>query len=212
MLLGGEVRELHHDGRTNGKYLVDVLLFDELLDADSNDTLLAVAAIVGHDDDLVAGLTHLVFKDNQILATAGHHAQHAVAFGLQCLNDGQHGCYAQSTASTHHRAIFFNARRIAQRTNHVSYVVALVEGTELLGREAHLLYYQCDGSALNVGSTDGQRHALALLVNAHDDKVAGLAALGNQRGLYLERENLLGELFLLYYLIHFFVLFSLEMY
>ena len=34
--------ELHHDGRADGKYLVDVLLVDELLDTYGNDTFLAV--------------------------------------------------------------------------------------------------------------------------------------------------------------------------
>ena len=61
MLLGREVRELHHDWRTDGKHLVNVLLLEELLHADGHHALLAVAAVVGHDDDLVRTLAYLVF-------------------------------------------------------------------------------------------------------------------------------------------------------
>ena len=53
MLLGGEVREFHHDGRTDGKHLVDVLLLEEFLHTHGYHAFLAVAAIVGHDNHLV---------------------------------------------------------------------------------------------------------------------------------------------------------------
>ena len=54
MLLCGQVREFHHDGRTNGKHLVNVrLLFDEFLYADGYYAFLAVAAVIGHDNHLV---------------------------------------------------------------------------------------------------------------------------------------------------------------
>ena len=42
MLLSGEVRELHHNGRTNGKNLVDMFLLNEFLDTNGNDTFLAI--------------------------------------------------------------------------------------------------------------------------------------------------------------------------
>ena len=61
VLLSRQVRELHHDGRANGKHLIDVLLLDELLNADGYDALLAVRTVVGHDDDFVRTLAYLVF-------------------------------------------------------------------------------------------------------------------------------------------------------
>ena len=73
MFLSGEVRELHHDWRTNGKYLVHVLLLKELLHTNGYHTLFAVAAVIGHDNHLVRALAHLVFKDDEILRTSSHH-------------------------------------------------------------------------------------------------------------------------------------------
>ena len=37
-----QAAEFHHDGRTDGKHLVDMLLIDELLDTYGNDTFLTV--------------------------------------------------------------------------------------------------------------------------------------------------------------------------
>ncbi len=74
MLLGGEVRELHHDWRTDGKHLVDMrLLLNELLDTNGHHAFLAVATVIGHDDHLVRTLTHLILQDDQILRTTSHH-------------------------------------------------------------------------------------------------------------------------------------------
>ena len=73
MFLGSEVRELHHDGRTNGEDLVDMFLLDKLLDTNSYHTLLAIRAVISHDDDLVRRFTNLIFKDNQVFRTTCHH-------------------------------------------------------------------------------------------------------------------------------------------
>ena len=132
MLLSSEVRELHHDGRADGKYLVDVLLLEELLHTDGHYAFLTIRAIIGHDDHFVRALTNLVFEDNQILRTTGHHGEHSVASSLQCLDDGQHRCYTQSATSTDYGAVFLNLRGIAQRTYHICHIVAFVEGAEFL--------------------------------------------------------------------------------
>ena len=43
VLLGGKIGEFHHDRRTDGEDLIDMFfLFDELLNTDSNNTLLTV--------------------------------------------------------------------------------------------------------------------------------------------------------------------------
>ena len=61
---------------------------------------------------------------------------------------------------------------------------------------------QRDGTLFNVGTSNGQWHTLTFLVNAYDNKVASLAALGNQWSLNLEKENLFRELLLSYNFIH----------
>ncbi len=74
MLLGSEVRELHHDWRTNGEDLVYVwLLLDKLLDTNGYYAFLTVTAVVGHDDHLVRTLAHLILQDDQILRATSHH-------------------------------------------------------------------------------------------------------------------------------------------
>ena len=74
MFLSSEVRELHHDWRTDGKHLVNMrFLLNELLDTNGHYTFLAVATIVSHDDHLVRTLANLILEDNQILRTTSHH-------------------------------------------------------------------------------------------------------------------------------------------
>ena len=60
MLLSSEVRELHHDWRSDGKHLVNMLLFDEFLDTNGYHTFLTVTTIIRHDDHLVGTLTNLI--------------------------------------------------------------------------------------------------------------------------------------------------------
>ena len=202
VFLSREVGELHHDGRTDGKHLVNMLLLDKLLDTYGDHTFLAIRAVIGHDDHLVARLAHLVFQYDQVFRTASHDREHTVASCLQRLDDGQHRCNAQTSAGTNHGSEILNMSGIAQRTHDVGHVVAFVQHAELLRRETHLLDNESDGSFLNIGTGNGQRHALAFLVDAHNDKITGLAALGNQRSLDLEKENLLRKLFFPYNSIH----------
>ena len=132
MLLGCQIRELHHDRRTDGKYLIDMLLFKELLHTNGYNTLLAVTSIVSHDDYLVRTLAHLIFKNDKILRPACHNRENPVACSLQSLNNWQHWSYAKTTACTYHSAVFLDFCRIAQRANYVCHVVSLIESTELL--------------------------------------------------------------------------------
>ena len=133
VLLSREVREFHHDGRADGEHLIDVLLLEKLLHSDSYHALLAVRAIIGHDDHLVRAFANLVLKDNQILRATSHHREHTVASGLQRLDNRQHRSHAQTTTGTDDGAVFLNLRGIAQRAYHVSHIVTLIECTEFLG-------------------------------------------------------------------------------
>ena len=67
MLLGGQVRELHHNRRTYGEDFIDMFLLDKFLDTNSYYTFFAVTAVVGHDNNLVRTFAYLVFQDNQVL-------------------------------------------------------------------------------------------------------------------------------------------------
>ena len=58
------------------------------------------------------------------------------------------------------------------------------------------MHHKSDGAFLYIGIGNGKRHALAFIVYTDDYKVACLAALCNQRSLYLKKKNFLRELFL----------------
>ena len=59
-----------------------------------------------------------------------------------------------------------------------------------------------DGASGNVSLGNGKRHALAEFVDAHDDKVASLSALGDERCLHFQQEDFLGELLFANDLVH----------
>ena len=80
--------------------------------------------------------------------------------------------------------------------------ISLVQVAELGGGESHFLYYQCDGTFLDVGICDGQWHSLTVGIYSNDDKVASLTAFSNQRRLYVETINLLGILYFSDNLVH----------
>ena len=124
MLLSRQVGELHHDGRTDGKHLVHVLLLNELFDAHGDNTLLAVRAVVGHNNHFIAALSHLVFQDDKVLRTTSHNGEDSVASSLQRLYDGQHGSHAQTTSGTDYRTIILYPCGVTQRAYHVGHVVA----------------------------------------------------------------------------------------
>ena len=84
--------------------------------------------------------------------------------------------------------------RITKRTYHVGNHVALVKAAQLGRRQSNGLHDKSDGAAGNVSLGNGERHALAKLVDAHDDKVASLAALGDEGCLHFQKEDFFGEL------------------
>ena len=122
-----QAAELHHDGRTDGKYLVDVLLVDEFLDTDSHDTLFAIRTIVGHDNEFVTAVSHLIFEDDKIFGTTGYNREYTVARSLKCTDDGEHGSHADTTTGTDDSTEFLDMCRIAEWANHVGNVITLIE-------------------------------------------------------------------------------------
>ena len=69
VLLAGLDHKLHHDERTDGDdQVVLVAGSHQLVEGSGDDALGAVAAIVGHDPQLVAAGLELVLEDEQVLA------------------------------------------------------------------------------------------------------------------------------------------------
>ena len=82
-------------------------------------------------------------------------------------------------------------RRISQRTYHIGKIFTLVQRTHLHGREAHFLHHHGDGTFLDVGICNGQRHTLSMLTHPDNDEIASLSAAGNEGGFNLKEKYFL---------------------
>ena len=180
-----------------------MLLLDELLYADSHNTLLSVRAVIGHDDKLVAALAHFVLKNDKVARTSGNDREDTVARSLQGTHYGKHRSHSHSTAGTNHRTELLDVCWITERTNHVGNIITFVQLTEFCRRKTYFLYNNGYCTLLNVCIGNGKRHTLALVTYSDNDKVTCLAALGNHWCLNLEEEYLLRKLVFSNNLIHF---------
>ena len=167
-----------------------MFLVDELLDAYGYYAFLAVASVVGHDDELIAGCTHFIFHDDEILASTCDNAEHPIARSLQRLDDRKHWSHTYATTGTDHGTEVLDVGRVSEWTYHVVNLIVLVQGAELGRRKSYLLYHQCDGAFLDISIGDGERHTLAVVIYTDDDEVASLAALGDEWSFHIETEYL----------------------
>ena len=202
IFLGQQADELHHDGGADGEALVYPFAQDDLLDALCDEALLAIRAVVGHDDDFVAGGAHLFFENDEFLGASGQYGDDAVAGGLQGLYDGQHGCDAHASAGADHGAEAFDVRGLSQRADDVGDIVAFLQFAEAGGGEADFLHDEGDGAGHGVGLGNGEGHAFALLADADDNEVPGLARPGDEGCFNDELEDLFGEMFFVENLVH----------
>ena len=202
VFLSQQAAELHHDGRADGKALIDLFTLDDFLHADSHDALLAVRTVVSHDDDLITCGANLILKNDEFFASACNHADNAVASSLESLNDGQHRSRSYTSTCAKHGAVVLDMSCTTKRSNHICNVITFVQSTELTCAGTNRLDYKRDGSLIFIASGYRQRHSLALLINANNDEVACFASLCNQRSFNVQAENFLAELNFLYNLEH----------
>ena len=191
VFLSHETREFHHDRRSDSECFVDMLLLTEFLNTDSHDSLFTLRAVVSHDDDLIRRLANLIFHDDEFGSTTSDDREHAVSRSLQTADDREHRRSTKSTTCADYSAEVFDVGRITERAHDVCNTVTGIQGAEFLGRESHFLYDESDSALLNVSISDGERHTFAVLIDAHDDEVARLSALGNQRSLDFHAEHFL---------------------
>ena len=94
---------------------------------------------------------------------------------------------------THDRAEALDLRGLPERADHVADRVAGSEGVQQLRRLADALDDDRDVPALGVRVRDRERDALAVLVDADDDELAGLALARDAGGLDAEELDVGGE-------------------
>ena len=179
IFLGEQAAELHHDGRTDGKYLVHLLALNHFLDTYSNNTLLAVRTVVGHDDNLVRALANLVLEDDKVFATTGQNADYAIACSLQSLDDGEHGSNTNTTTCTNYSTEVGNVSGLAKGTYNVCDVITFLQSAELRSTGTNGLYHKGDGSLLRVTTCNGKGYTLAFLAYANNYEMASLTRFCN---------------------------------
>ena len=183
MLLAGLDDKLHHDQRADGDdEVVLVTGGHQLVQRSGDDALGAVAAVVGHDAQLVAASVELVLKDEQIFIAEADDAVDGAALLVQFAGNGQRNGAADAAA---HDADLLQALGLggtAQRADEIVDAVARVQAVQLHGGAADDLEDDVHGAFLAVVTGHGQGDALAVLKRAHNDKLARLCLFGDERG------------------------------
>ena len=184
--LGGLGDEFHHRDRADGEHFVIVDAgLEQLLQLDGNKAVLAVGAVVGHEIQMVAGLLELVFENDDVLVAE---ADDDVGLDTRLFKGlCRRICdrAADAAADDADALLAFHVRRLAERTDKVLDIVALVQTAEHLGGQADLLEDDRDRALFAVIAGDGQRHALRLLIDTENDELAGLRLAGDERSLDL---------------------------
>ena len=188
--LGEVAHGAHHGQGANGDH--HVVLFARLqlfLQRLGHKALVAVGAIVGHDGQVGTGGGEFLLQDDQILVAEAHDEIHLGTRLMQRLGLGIGNGHAQSAADHRRAGNALGVAGFAQGADKVQQRIALVQGIQLLGGVAHLLEDDGHGTLFPVIPGNGQRHALALFVDAENNKLAGLRLAGNQRSLDFHQGN-----------------------
>ena len=195
--------ELHHRDRADGEHLVILLTgFQQLLELDGDKALFAIGAVVGHEVQVVARRLELVLEDDDVLVAEADDDISLDARFLKRLR-GRIGNRTADAAADHADALLaLDVRRLAERTDEVLNIVALVHAAEQLGRQTDLLENDCDRALFAVVTGDGQRHPLRLVVHAEDNELTGFRLPRHERSFDLHIGDGGIEFLLTYDLVH----------
>jgi len=183
VLLAGLDHKLHHDQRADGDdQIVLVAGSHQLVQRSGDHALSAVAAIVGHDAQLVAAGVELVLKDQQILIAEADHAVHHTALIVQFLGNGQCNGAAYAAAHNAHLLQTLGLGGATQRADKIVDTIACVQAVQLHGGTAHDLEDDIYGALFAVVTGHGQGDTLAVLKRTYNDELTRLCLFGDQRG------------------------------
>ena len=155
-----------------------------------DESLAAVTAVVGGDDQLIAEFAEPVFPKHQVPVAEPHDRDGAVARVLvlaQLRIDRRH---AQSAAHQHHGAVQFPyVARQAKRSDEVENAVAFPEGHHLEGGLAHRLDHHRNRAPAGIEIGHGERNPFAILVHASHDEVSRTRRSRQIRGAHFPQES-----------------------
>ena len=197
VFLCGEANELHHRQGTDGHTMAVLHAFGaELVDLGGDETLFAVAAIVGHDVQVVAHGTQLVLIEEQVFGAGANDDIGGDALTESPFHLWKH---RRDTHTTGHeeqplqlafRMLLYQLTWPSQGTHDGIKVVAFLHLGQLACGFANHLEDDDHRLALVYDVADGERYALAVLVGNDDNELARLAAERYPWGMDLHPVNL----------------------
>ena len=200
---GGLDAGVHHRQRADGDDQVRPVVLQHLLQRRGDEARLAVAAVVGADDQLVAVAAEAVFPEHQVLVAEADDAGGAVAGLLERAQLREDRRHAEAAADQHHVPGPAHMLGQAERADEVGEAVALlVVVAHLPRRLAERLDDHGDRALVAIEVGDGERDALAALVQAQHDEVPGLGGARDVGRAHLPEEGGLGECFAADDLVH----------
>src|ERR1035438_1133365 len=174
----------HHGHRANREHKVDsALSVDEPVQLHGHQALLTVTAVVGHYVGFVARLANFVFKHHHLRAACAFNKDDVIARLLEGVGGGQRHGRSHAAGKNHNSTVFLDFRGVAEGTNDVENRVACFKAVEQRGGFADGLHNNGDGTGSRIGTLDGERNALALLMQAENKELPWLLLAGNARRL-----------------------------
>ena len=155
--------------------------FAELIERHRDEPLPARASVVGHDDNFVRNLFHLIDEDEQILVSRADDHNHFIADRFQRLHDRITRCDSETAAYDDDRPVaLFDNRRISERAQHRSDGIPRLFLREFIRRRSDRLKDEHDPAFFRIRIRDRQRNAFSvILVELHDDELPRFAVARN---------------------------------
>ena len=174
--LGGLADKLHHGDRSNGQNGIIVAAgLQQLLQLHSDEALLAVGAVVGHQVHIVSGsLEFILQNDNVLIAETDHNVDFGTGF-FEGHGRGQSDGAANAAAHHTNALDAFRMGGLTQRADEVADVVAFIQVTQGDGGETYFLENDGYSTGFTVVTGNGQGNALAHFIDAENDELAGLS-------------------------------------
>ena len=154
--------------------------------------LVAVGTVVGHDNEIGAGILQFVHQNGQIHAAEAHNHVHLRAQGMQRRRLGIGDGNAQSAADNGHPFSGHVAEFTfpAQGAHEIQNTLALFQQPQPPGGGAHLLENNLHRAFVLIAAGDGQGNPLSVFIYAQYDKLPGLCPSGHCGGLHVQHGGL----------------------
>ena len=147
----------------------------------------------GAEEEQAGSRLHLLLDNDQLLiAEAGDHI-HLCSGLVQCLGSGVGNGTAHAAADDSGLPDAGEIGGSPQRTHKVQDAVPGLQTAQQIGGQAHLLEDDGDSACFGIGIGNGERHPLAVFIDAEDDELTGPCFFCNERCLDLHQGHLLVE-------------------